>query len=270
MRKLDTKKVYYTYILRNPLSGSKAFYVGKGKGNRMYKHEHKTRNHNLPNGSNGYLYREIKSILQCSGSIEYEVANDNMTEEEAFALEACYIQEYGIENLCNVATPGLDWGLSKGTNGYKHTKENVEYFKHTGLIGRAKQEGMTVEQLQQRTRKKALQKDLKLLNNVINGIRSKLLKKERQELQAREKAEKDKKQDMLLKGKFIVCDKVNGIYERYCPKCNKVLSYNTWQGFYRACEKSSVCVCCSNSLYKGRGYNHVKITNVLQYDETTR
>lgn len=114
MEKLDTNRIYYTYVLNNPLTGL-PFYVGKGQGNRMYKHEKNTRNHRICNGTNGYLYREIKSILQASASIQYEIANDDMTEEEAFALEAAYITDIGLDNLCNIRPPGLDTG--KGSTG---------------------------------------------------------------------------------------------------------------------------------------------------------
>ena len=186
MRPLNTTQQYYTYILHNPFT-AKPFYVGKGKGNRMYAHAKEVMHKRIPNGNNGYLYREIKSILQNSGSINYEVANDRMTEEEAFALEAAYVDEIGLDNLCNIAKPSLGWGLSRGKCGYFATKETRAKLKasHTtperiknSKTNRAKQLGFnTLEAFEQHKRKQHLLKtDIPLLHNIIGEIRKQRLK----------------------------------------------------------------------------------------------
>ena len=52
--------MFYVYNLIDPRNNS-IFYVGKGKGNRMYKHEQYTINNKYPNG-NKLLFERIKDI----------------------------------------------------------------------------------------------------------------------------------------------------------------------------------------------------------------
>lgn len=60
----------------------------------MYRHERDVRN-GVPcnNGKSSHLTHTIKKIHSLGQVVQYEVANDAMTEEEAFALEAAYIEE---------------------------------------------------------------------------------------------------------------------------------------------------------------------------------
>lgn len=52
--------MFYVYNLIDPRDNS-IFYVGKGKGNRMYKHEQYVLNNKLPNG-NKVLFDKIMEI----------------------------------------------------------------------------------------------------------------------------------------------------------------------------------------------------------------
>jgi hypothetical protein len=91
---------YYTYQLIDPFTDD-PFYVGKGCGNRMYKHENDVKNSHIPNKTNFDLYNKIKSILSKNSSVKYEKIKENISETEALALEAAFINFYGLNNLCN-------------------------------------------------------------------------------------------------------------------------------------------------------------------------
>jgi LEM3-like protein/NUMOD3 motif-containing protein len=110
---------YYVYFLINSLD-NKVFYIGKGKRNRMYKHELLVNKGIKPN-NNPILYNKILKIKKCGGYIIYEKILTNLTEHDAFNLEIQKISEIGLENLCN-----LHCGGRGGDNPYSRTLEAKE------------------------------------------------------------------------------------------------------------------------------------------------
>jgi hypothetical protein len=110
---------FYVYILIDPRN-DKVFYVGKGKGNRMYEHKKDAIN---KRHHNKHLQNKILKILDEGLSIKYDKIFVTEKEEEAFTKEIETILYFGIDNLCNLTEGG------EGSTGYKHTLEALEKMK---------------------------------------------------------------------------------------------------------------------------------------------
>ena len=80
---------FYVYALKDPREKpAKAFYIGKGTGNRAW--EHQTQ---IDESEKGEVIRGIKE----SGlSVLHTVLADNLTEEQALKLEAELIAAFGV------------------------------------------------------------------------------------------------------------------------------------------------------------------------------
>lgn len=107
---------YYVYALKEENSDI-PFYIGKGKGRRMYVHEQRARLGKASN-KNWKLFRKIKLILSQHQSIIYEKLYENISSEEALKLESEIIKKYGLNILCN-----LNFGGTGRPEGYKHSEE---------------------------------------------------------------------------------------------------------------------------------------------------
>ncbi len=95
-------KDFYTYELIDSRTNI-PFYIGKGTGNRMYRHYY-----DVNNGKkfvNTKLENKIKSILKNEANIIYRkyVA---LTEQDAFDKEIELIKFYDLKNLCNLTNGG--------------------------------------------------------------------------------------------------------------------------------------------------------------------
>lgn len=101
IRGYSEEPVFYVYFHKRP-DGS-IFYVGKGKNDRAwYK-----RNRN----------KHWWNVVNKHGSFDVEIVKSGLTEQEAFELEAKYVNEIGIDNLTNMTMGGIS------TTGYRHTEE---------------------------------------------------------------------------------------------------------------------------------------------------
>lgn len=101
IRGYSEEPVFYVYFHKRP-DGS-IFYVGKGKNDRAwYK-----RNRN----------KHWWNVVNKHGSFDVEIVKSGLTEQEAFDLEAKYVNEIGIDNLTNMTMGGIS------TTGYRHTEE---------------------------------------------------------------------------------------------------------------------------------------------------
>ncbi len=110
------KTKFYVYQLIDPRN-NKVFYVGKGCNHRMYRHVKEVQQGRTPNGSNVYLKRKIKKILNSGLEIKYKKVFITENEQYAFTREIELIQEIGLENLCN---------LTSGGDGFKHSEETKQ------------------------------------------------------------------------------------------------------------------------------------------------
>ncbi len=112
---------FYVYHLVDPRSGL-PFYVGKGKGSRLFQHLRDVSKHRVPNG-NTYLSNKIKKILSEGLTIKCIKIAENLSEKEALDTEVAEIKRYGMRGvgvLCNL-TEGGD-----GVSGYKKTPEQIK------------------------------------------------------------------------------------------------------------------------------------------------
>lgn len=101
--------IYYVYGLINPLTSS-VFYIGYGKGNRMYKHVTEAICYNDKNFRKEKIIRQIiKEGLQ----VKFIKFKNNLNKENACELEKFYIAKYGtIYDKTGILT-----NLTKGGEG---------------------------------------------------------------------------------------------------------------------------------------------------------
>jgi hypothetical protein len=88
------------------------FYIGKGKGARIERHEKKA-----ANGANTYTARKIRSIWSGGGEVQRQILWSGLTEQEAFENERFAIATLGRENLTNATDGG------EGIAGFSHSEE---------------------------------------------------------------------------------------------------------------------------------------------------
>ena len=127
---------YYVYQLIDPRTNV-VFYIGKGKNNRMYVHESYVKRGKLPNG-NKKLFDKINEIKNENLSIIYKKIFESDNEHDTYEYENRMINEFGINNLCNIVDDRLLIGMcdnTKGSNWYYNEKTS-EYrlFKLTDDI----------------------------------------------------------------------------------------------------------------------------------------
>lgn len=112
---------YYVYKHIRLKDGS-TFYIGKGKGDRMYSADKR----------NQYW----KRIVEKDGGFTAQLIKDNISNEEALQLEKSIINEIGMENLTNMTEGGNGGDTRKGFT----QNEYDEWIRHkseaqTGKIG---------------------------------------------------------------------------------------------------------------------------------------
>jgi hypothetical protein len=101
---------FYVYALCD--QAAIPFYIGKGKGARIERHEKKA-----ANGANTYTARKIRSIWSGGGEVQRQILWSGLTEQEAFENERFAIATLGRENLTNATDGG------EGIAGFSHSEE---------------------------------------------------------------------------------------------------------------------------------------------------
>ena len=106
---LQSKNNHCVYCLIDPRNGL-PFYVGKGKGTRMYSHEKMVSRGIIPH-NNLFLFRKIKKIQNVGLSIIYKKIYEGMDDASALSVEMDEIKRIGRSNLglgplCNLTDGG--------------------------------------------------------------------------------------------------------------------------------------------------------------------
>ncbi len=109
---------YYVYFLRDP-SNEEIFYVGKGKGNRVFEHVGCA----LADVTESDKLDRIRAIKKSGKAVEHFVLRHGLTEHAAFEVEAAIIDFVGIHNLSN-----LQAGHYSTDFGIKTTEEVVAMY----------------------------------------------------------------------------------------------------------------------------------------------
>lgn len=102
------KLEYYVYFLRDPRS-QEVFYIGKGKGNRVFEHVACA----LADVAESEKLDRIRAIEKSGKSVEHFVLRHGLTERAAFEVEAAVIDFVGIPNLSNLQSGhySTDFGI---------------------------------------------------------------------------------------------------------------------------------------------------------------
>ena len=110
---------YYVYVLKDPRN-SEIFYIGKGKGNRVFQHlacalESKDESDKL---------NLIPEILNEGKNVEYYILRHGLaTEKEALEIESACIDLIGLDNLTNKVKGHNSW-----ESGMKTADEIIQYY----------------------------------------------------------------------------------------------------------------------------------------------
>lgn len=114
---------YYVYFLRDPRNGI-IFYVGKGRGNRIFNHAECA----LESDSSSDKLDTIRSILNAGFKVEHYVLRHGLDEVTAFEVEAALIDFIGLTNLSN-----LQGGHYSSDFGIKTTDEIIAMYSAEAL-----------------------------------------------------------------------------------------------------------------------------------------
>lgn len=102
---------YYVYVLIDPRD-SKIFYIGKGKGNRIFSHITCA----LETNDDCYRLNLIQEILNERENIEYYILRHGLkTEKEALEIESACIDLIGLDHLTNQVKGYNSWEYGKKT-----------------------------------------------------------------------------------------------------------------------------------------------------------
>ena len=100
MKKFSPKTInslkYYIYGFKYPNDDQNYFYIGKGKGNRVFSHLFQKNK----KGINDPKFDVINSLKK-SGGPKVDIIRHGLNEKEAFLLEATLIDVFGIDQITN-------------------------------------------------------------------------------------------------------------------------------------------------------------------------
>ena len=108
----------YVYVLKDPRN-SKIFYIGKGVGNRVFKHFF---------GALETFYESdkmnlIREIISENLEVEHYILRHGLTKEQAFEIESACIDLLGLENLTNSVKGHDSW-----ERGLKTVNEVLQHY----------------------------------------------------------------------------------------------------------------------------------------------
>lgn len=114
---------YYVYRLIDPRNGQ-TFYVGKGKGNRIFAHVNQEKKEDDEKNEKIKLIREIK---RDGFDVQHVIHRHGMDEKTAFEVEAALIDCYpGLTNISD--------GHSNNDRGCMHSKQIIELYAAEEIV----------------------------------------------------------------------------------------------------------------------------------------
>lgn len=119
---------YYVYRLLDPRSGQ-TFYIGKGKGNRVFAHaKGELKGHSDTEDDDISLkMRQIISIKNDGFDVQHIIHRHGLKESEAFEVEAALFDAYdGLTNIMN--------GHGSAERGIKHVDQIVKMYAAEDVI----------------------------------------------------------------------------------------------------------------------------------------
>lgn len=110
---------YYVYVLKDPRN-SEIFYIGKGKGNRVFQHVACA----LETEDDSDKLNLIREILNEGKNVEYYILRHGLaTEKDALEIESACIDLIGLDNLTNEIKGHNSW-----ESGMKTANEIVQHY----------------------------------------------------------------------------------------------------------------------------------------------
>ena len=110
---------YYVYVLKDPRN-SEIFYIGKGKGNRVFQHVACA----LETEDGSDKLNLIREILNEGKNVEYYILRHGLaTEKDALEIESACIDLIGLDNLTNEIKGHNSW-----ESGMKTADEIVQHY----------------------------------------------------------------------------------------------------------------------------------------------
>ena len=110
---------YYVYVLKDPRN-SEIFYIGKGKGNRVFQHVACA----LETEDDSDKLNLIREILNEGKNVEYYILRHGLaTEKDALEIESACIDLIGLDNLTNEIKGHNSW-----ESGMKTADEIVQHY----------------------------------------------------------------------------------------------------------------------------------------------
>jgi len=143
---------YYVYILKDPRNDS-IFYVGKGKGNRLFQHVQCA----LENATDSDKYNLIREIHKDGKEVEHFILRHGLEEKLSLEIESTIIDLLGIENLTNSVKGHDTWerGLKTVDEVFQHYDAKAVTFDEPCIIiniNRLYTRGISAQKLYDSTR----------------------------------------------------------------------------------------------------------------------
>jgi phage terminase small subunit len=120
-------KHHYVYALTSPLDYGKAFYIGKGSGDRRVKHFHSV-SKEMAGAETSDKFKIIKAIRDAGLQPSAIVLSHHDDEEAALTEERRVIAEIGLHNLVNKSIGGEGVKAAKKPTTKKTVSEKQEHF----------------------------------------------------------------------------------------------------------------------------------------------
>lgn len=224
----------------------------------MYCHEKNVRNGRVPNigrksdGGNQKLFNKIRAIHEQNLNVLYDVPKDQMTELEAYALEAAFIDYYGLDNLCNLVEGGIVPNPMKGKH---HTEETKAKNRLPGLMARIKQMGYSsLEQYNELRHWLQQDEEYQLLFDSIQSIREQRLSEWENRFKPLERmgmAMAQTEREAYKNERLGIVERNNETktYVRLCPECKVTITHSRADSLYMSARDKRACnECRKNKL----------------------